>query len=70
MKLYNKQENLNFNKIRMPYESNTIPQKIFYAPISAEILQLCKETTKFQDFSIKIAKSAKLLIGRIIKKGV
>ena len=35
---------------------------MFYSAMSAEIFQICKITTKFQDFT----ESAKILIGRII----
>ena len=50
----------------MPYKSSSsIPHKMFYSAVFAEILQICKATTKFQDF----IKSAKVLIGRIMKQG-
>ena len=49
----------------MQYKSSSIPHKIFYSEISAEILPICKGATKFQDF----IKFAKMVIGRIIKQG-
>ena len=38
---------------------------MFCSVMSAEILRICKTTTKFQDFR----KSSVVLIGRIIKQG-
>ena len=38
---------------------------MFYSAMSAEILLICKASTKFQDF----IRSAKILTGRIIKEG-
>ena len=61
--LRKKQYNFNFNIIRIPYKSSNIPQKMFYSAMSAaEILRICKASTKFQNF----LKSAEILIGRII----
>ena len=34
----------------MSYKSINILYNVFYAAISAKILQICKTTTKFQDF--------------------
>ena len=49
----------------MPSKSSSIPHKMFYLAMSAEIHRICKATTKFQGF----IKSAKILIGRIKKQG-
>ena len=38
---------------------------MFYSAMSAEILRICKASTKFQDF----IRYAKILTGRIIKEG-
>ena len=62
--LYDKRDNFNFNISRMPSESSNIPKKMFCLAASAEILRICKATTKFQDFK----KSAEILIGRIRKQ--
>ena len=48
----------------MLYKSSNILHKMFYSAMSAEILQICKATNKVRD-SIR---SAKILIGRIIKQ--
>ena len=48
----------------MLYKSSNIPHTMLYSAMSAEILRICKATTKCQDF----IKSAKILTGRIIKK--
>ena len=63
-KLYDKRNNFNFNIIRMPYKSSNIPRKMFYSAMSAEILRICKTTTKFQDFIT----SARTLIERTIRQ--
>ena len=60
-KLYDKQDNFNFSIIRMPYKSISIIHKKLYSTMSAEILRICNARTKFQ-------KSAKILIGRIMKQ--
>ena len=49
----------------MSYKSSNIPRKMFYSAMSAEILQICTATAKFEDFK----KCAKILVGRIIKQG-
>ena len=64
IKRYNKKDSFNFNIIRMPYKSSNISHKIFYVIMSAKILQICKTTSKFQDFT----KSTEILIERIIKQ--
>ena len=48
----------------MPYKPRTNLHKMFYSTMPEEILQICRVTTKFQDFK----KSAKTLSGRIIKQ--
>ena len=64
--IYNKRDNFNLNIIGMA--SSNIPNKILilYLAISAEILRICKAIFGFQNF----IKSAKILIGRIIKEGI
>ena len=47
----------------MPCKPSNIPHKMFYSAVSAEILRICKATTKFQDF----LKSAKIIVRRIIQ---
>ena len=49
-KLFDKWDTFDFNIIRMPYKSSNIPNKTFYSAMSSEVLWICKETTKFQDF--------------------
>ena len=36
--LYGKRSSYNFNVVKFPYKSSTIPSKMFFATISAEIL--------------------------------
>ena len=49
----------------MPHNSRNIPHEMFYSVMSTEILRIRESKTKFQEFT----KSAKILIGRIIKQG-
>ena len=39
--LYDKRNSYNFNVVRFPYKSSTIPSKMFFATISAEICRIC-----------------------------
>ena len=48
----------------MPWKSQNIPHKMFYSAKSVQILRICEATNKFKGFT----KSAKILIGRIIKQ--
>ena len=43
--LYDKRNFYNFNVVRFPYKNSTIPSKIFFASISAEILRICRATS-------------------------
>ena len=51
--LYDKRNSCNFNLVRFSYKSSTIPSKMFFATISAEILQICRATFSVVQF-IKI----------------
>ena len=56
--LYDKRNsisNYNFNVVRFPYKSSTIPSAMFFATISAEILWICQATSSVVQF-IKTSK--------------
>ena len=64
-KLYDKREAFQFSVVRMPYHLSDIPSKIFYSTISAEVLRICRATTKFSSFLT----STKKLLLRMKKQG-
>ena len=47
---YDKRNSYNFNVVRFPYKSGTIPSKIFLATISAKILQVCRAISSVVQF--------------------
>ena len=53
--LYGKRSSYNFNVVKFPYKSSTIPSKMFFATISAEILRICWATSSVVQF-IKTSK--------------
>ena len=48
--LHNKRNSYNFNVVRFPYKSSTIPSKIFFPIISEEILRICRATASVVQF--------------------
>ena len=53
--LYDKRNSYNFNILRFPYKSITIPSKMFYSNTSAELLRICQATSSVTQF-IKTSK--------------
>ena len=53
--LYDKRNSYNFSFVRFPYKSSTILSKMFFATISAEILQICQASSSVVQF-IKTSK--------------
>ena len=53
--LYDKRNSYNFNVVGFPYKSSTIPSKMFFATVSAEILRICGATSSVAQF-IKTSK--------------
>ena len=64
-KLYDKREAFPFSVVRMPHRQSNMPSKMFYSTISAEVLRICRATSKFSDF----VDSVKKLLTRMIKQG-
>ena len=63
--LYDKRDNYSFKIVRFPYKSSTLPSKMFFSTISAELLRICRATTAFPSFVV----TAKTLITRMKKQG-
>ena len=63
--LYDKRDAFNFHIVRFPYKDSTIPSKMFFSTISAEVLRICRANTSKESF----IKSSKTLIQRMLKQG-
>ena len=63
--LYDKRDAFNFHIVRLPYKDSTIPSKMFFSTISAEILRICRANTCKESF----IKTSQALIRRMIKQG-
>ena len=64
-KLYDKREAFLFSAVRMSHRQSNIPSKIFYFTICAEVLRICRATSKFSDFVDSVTK----LLTRMMKQG-
>ena len=64
-KLYDKRDAFTFSVVRMPYKCSSMPYKMFYATISAEILRICRATSEYKYFLDSVQK----LIIRMRKQG-
>ena len=64
-KLFDKRDAFSFSVVRMPYKCSNMPYKMFYSTISAEVLRICRATSKYESFLLSVAK----LISRMIKQG-
>ena len=47
---YDKRNCYNFNAVKFPYKSSTIPSNMFFANINAEILRICQATSSVVQF--------------------
>ena len=63
--LYDKRNSYNFNVVRFLYKSSTIPSKMFFAIISAEILRICRATSSVVQF----IKTSKVFLHRMLRQG-
>ena len=63
--LFDKRDNFLFPILRMPHLSSTIPSKIFYTSVEAEICRIARITTTSDAFRL----SSELLINRLAKQG-
>ena len=64
-KLYDKRDAFGFSINRLPFKESNIPQQMFYASASAEILRICRATSNLDNATV----SAKALVSRMIKQG-
>ena len=49
-KLYDKRNSFNFSIVRFPYKDSNIPGKFFHSTIGAEVLRICRVTSKYNFF--------------------
>ena len=63
--LYNKRNSYNFNVVRFPYKSSTIPSKMFLATINAEILRICPAASSVAQF----ISTSKAFIHEMLRQG-
>ena len=64
-KLYDKRDAFGFPITRLPFRSSNIPLKMFYSSIGAEVLRICRSTSKFTD----AITSVKTLLQRMVSQG-
>ena len=64
-KLYDKRDAFNFDIVRFPYKDSTIPSKMFFSTISAEILRICRANTSKEFF----VETSKRFIQRMLTQG-
>ena len=65
LKLYDKRDAFPFDIVRLPYISNNMPSRIFYATFGGELLRIARCTTGCENF----IESSKSLIQRMRKQG-
>ena len=63
-RLFDKQDNLGFDIVRMPFYCSNIPSKMFYGSIGAEFLKITRATNKIEDLS----RTSKQLLSRMLKQ--
>ena len=61
--LYDKRNSYNFNIVRFPFKSSTIPSTMFFATICAAILQICRVTSSVVQF----IKTSKVFLHRMLR---
>ena len=64
-KLFDKRDSYAFKIVRMPYISSNIPNRIFYATFTSELLRIARTSSKEKDFTDK----SNLLIRRMRAQG-
>ena len=64
-KLYDKRNAFPFKIVRFPFRCSNIPRKMFFSPIQAEILRICRATAQFDSF----IDSCNPFIHRMIRQG-
>ena len=63
--LYDKRDAFGFDIVRFPYKDSTIPSKMFFSTVSAEVLRICRANTCKNSF----IETSKRFIQRMIKQG-
>ena len=63
--LYDKRNCYNFNVVRFPYKSSTIPSTMLFATISADILGICQATSSVVQF----IKTSKVFLHQMLRQG-
>ena len=63
--LYDKKNSYNLSIVRFPYKSNTIPSKMFFGAISAEILRIFRATSSLAQFN----KTSKVFLHQMLRPG-
>ena len=63
--LYDKRDSYSFKIVRLPYKSSTLPSKMFFSTISAELLRICRATSLLPSY----IETAKTLITRMKRQG-
>ena len=62
---YDKRDSYNFKIVRLPYKSSTLPSKMFFSTICAELLRICRATSLLPSY----IETAKTLITRMKRQG-
>ena len=63
--LFDKRDSYSFKIVRLPYKSSTLPSKMFYSTISAELLRICRATSSLTTY----IETSKTLIIRMKRQG-
>ena len=63
--LSDKRNSYNFNVVRFPYKCSTVPSEMFFATISAEILQISPATSSVAQF----IRTSKAFLHRMLSQG-
>ena len=61
---YDKRNCYNFNAVKFPYKSSTIPSNMFFANINAEILRICQATSSVVQF----IKTCKVFLHQMLRQ--
>ena len=51
--------------MRFTYKNSTVPSKMFFATISAEILRICQATSSM----VQLIKTSKVFLHRMLRQG-
>ena len=65
LKLYDKRDAFPFSIVRLPFLSNNMPSRVFYATLGGELLRIARCTTNVNDF----CNSCQSLVDRVYNQG-